>query len=120
MGLDMYLLAAHNLHQAESEEFWKTAKDISGMDDYMWDQPAELWYARKFWDLHTEMAHHYDLDNGDYVEMKKEDLEYMLDIATHTPDCWGGFSTVPDLCRVIYNYDKLRENGLHVFYGGDY
>lgn len=121
MGLDAYLVAARNKKQLESEEFWDALFDSREMkENYEWDTPAELAYWRKFWDLHTAMSHKYGLDNGDWVELNKDDLEYMLDVAAHNPDYWDDFKSVPDICRVIYNYDKLRENGLQVFYGGNY
>ena len=121
MGLDSYLIAARNKKQLESEEFLNALFDAREMgENYEWDKPAELAYWRKFWDLHTSVSYKYGLDNGDWVELDKDGLEYILDIATHYPDYWDDFKSVPDICRAIYNYDKLRENGLSVFYGGNY
>lgn len=122
MGLDQYLVLAHNKHEVESENFWNGLPDYSyqlhNEEEFEYDKPAIVWYNRKNWDLHHHIAR--ELDNSEWKQMDKEDLEDMLDFLTHNPDYFGDFNTVPELCRVIYNYDKIRANGLTLFYEGDY
>ena len=120
MGLDQHLVMAHNIREAQSDDFWRNAPDVAGMDDFEYDKPAILWYNRKNWDLHTPMSSHYNLENGEFVELDQNGLEYMLDILTHNPDYFDGFNSVPALCKVIYNYDKIRQNGFTIFYEGDF
>lgn len=120
MGLDVYMVAAHNKEELKKEDFWSKLIDMRDMESYAWDKPAELYYARKFWDLYTPIAHHFGLENGEWVEVDKTELENILDIACHNEDYFGSFDTVPAICRIIYNYDLLRENGLQVFFSGNF
>jgi len=121
MGLDQNLVMARNKHAVESENFWDTCIDAKDRgEEFEYNQPAELWYNRKNWSLHYHMSSKYDLENGEWVELDREGLEDMLDFLSHTPDYWNGFSSVPALCKVLYNYDTIRENGFAVFYEGDY
>ena len=44
----------------------------------------------------------------------------MIDIATHTPDYFGGFESVPKLCEILYNFDEAEANGWHYYFNFDY
>lgn len=120
MGLDQNLVMARNKHAVESEHFWDTCVEAKDNDEFDYNQTAELWYNRKNWDLHNHMTHKYGLDNGEWVELNKEGLEDMLDFLIHNTDYWGGFSSVPALCKALYYYDTIHANGFAIFYEGDY
>lgn len=120
MGLDQNLVMARNKHSLESEHFWDTCIDVEGNSEFEYNQPAALWYNRKNWDLHRHMSEKYELDNGEWVELDKAGLEDMLQFLSHNPDYWDGFNTVADICKVLYNYDRIRQNGFAIFYEGDY
>ena len=119
MGLDQNLVMARNKHVL-AESFWDTCVDAKDNLEFEYNQPAELWYNRKNWTLHDYMTTKYNLDNGEWVELDREGLEDMLNFLTHNPDYWDDFTSVPQLCRVLYNYDTIRKNGFAIFYEGDY
>ena len=113
MGMDAYLVRVRNLKQPKQEDFWD--KCISVRTHEAWDNddmsaPAELWYGRKFWDLHEAIADK-DYENGEWIEVSKEMLEKMVEFASHNPDYFGGFNSVPALCQALYSYDEAHENG---------
>ena len=121
MGLDMNLIMARNKKQIEKEGFWlNQIIDAERKEDFEYDKPAILVYWRKYWDLYNFLSQRHNLDNGEYVEINKEELEEIINFATHNPDYWDGFESVPSLCKVLYNYDKIRENGFRLFFEGDY
>ena len=118
MGLDQHIVMAHNKKELESN--YVEYIDARGMDEFDYTQPAELWYNRKNWDLHTRLAERFDLENGEWIELDEKALEDILQFITHNADYWGGFSSVPDICKILYNYNRIRENGFSIFYEGDY
>lgn len=124
MGLDIYIYMVKNRKQLEQEDFWKECKtgwveNEDGMVDY--EQPCEVYYARKFWDLYTPMCVRLDLNNCEYSQpLSKEDIEEMIDIATHTRDYFGHFDTVIQLCEILDRYDEAASHGMVFIFGGDY
>lgn len=112
MGMDAYIFKA------------KTKK---AFEEHNWcseENPAvtEVWYTRKFWDLINGLSFIKDVehDAGDYIQLRKIDIEEMIDIATHTPDYFGGFESVPQLCEILYKFDKDKENGWNYYFNFDY
>ena len=124
MGLDMNIVAAHNKKEVESDGFWTNLPDYTDIEvnseSYEYDRPAILAYWRKFWPLHTFLATKYHLDNGEWTELTKDDLEEILTFITHNTDYFDSFNSVPQVCKILYYYDTLQENGLSLFYEGDY
>lgn len=121
MGLDMHLVMARNRKMLEEKEFWSNCIDVTNIEEFEYDKSAIVCYWRKFWDLHNFISNRKGcLDNGEWCEITRKDLEDMIEYATHNKDYWDGFRSVPALCEVLYNYDKLRENGFNLFYEGDY
>ena len=124
MGLDIYIIMAKNKQQIEQIDFWDKChtgwvKDKDNIIDFT--IPTEVYYARKFWDLYTPMCRRLDLDNGDWSDpLTKEDIEYMIDIATHNKDYWDGFTSVPKLCEILYNYDAATDAGMVFLFSGNY
>ena len=53
-------------------------------------------------------------------EIKQEDIEEMIKVATHTRDYFNGFTTVPALCEILDNFDNDKENGWHYYFEFDY
>lgn len=124
MGLDVYVLMCKNRNQIHEEDFWDKCKTgwrctEEGVLDY--SAPCEVYYARKFWDLYTPMSRRLGLDNGDYSEpLTKDDIEYMIEIATHTRDYFDSFNTVPALCEILDRFDDATENGMVFIFTGNY
>lgn len=108
MGMDAYIFKA------------KTKKIFE--DDNWYNKVEEVWYARKYWDLVEQLPFIDSIndDCGEFIQLKKDDIEKMIEIATHTPDYCGGFDTVPALCKILYNFDEDEENGCHYYFEFDY
>ena len=123
MGLDVRVVMAKNREQIKKDEFWDICKtglveDEDGIIDF--ETPCEVLYWRKFWDLYTPMARRLKIDNCEWAELTKDDLEEILYIASHTPDYFGEFNTVPNICKVLYIYDEAKSHGMSFFFEGDY
>ena len=124
MGLDVSIIMCKNRKQVENPAFWEEyhtgwVKDADGVVDYT--KPCEVYYARKFWDLYTPAARHFGIDNCEYSDpLTKEDIEYLIDLATHNRDYFGGFETVPELCEILDRYDEATNAGMIFLFEGDF
>lgn len=112
MGMDAYIFRAKT-KKAFDEPHWYD--DENGA-------VTEVWYARKFWDLIHQVSFikNIEEDSCEYIKLTKENIEEMIDIATHTPDYWGEFNTVPALCKILHNFDDDEEEGWHYYFEFDY
>lgn len=122
MGMDAHLMRVRNLRQPEAENFWDNAIDLrseEAWEDDEFTSVAELWSGRKFWELHEAIAPK-DYECGEWIEVTKPMLEAMLDFATRNPDYFGGFNSVPELCRALYSYDMARKHGWIYAYEADW
>lgn len=122
MGMDAYLYRVHNRKEVNNDNFFNYCITINNADAWENDEfsaSAELWYGRKFWDLHTYVFGD-DYECGSYVEVTKEMLEKMLDYSCKHPDYFGGFSGVEPLCWAYYYYDKMIEEGFILLYEADW
>ena len=110
MGMDAYIFKA------------RTKKAFDAPDWYESEAVKEVWYARKFWDLVNKVSFikKVDEDACEYIQLSKENIEEMIDVATHNPDYFGGFNTVPALCEILYNFDEDEEQGWHYYFEFDY
>lgn len=121
MGLDMQLVQARNRKILEGDNFWRVCIDATNIEDFEYNKTAVVCYWRKFWDLHTFISNKKGrLDNGEWCEITREDLEDMIEFTTHNKDYWDSFKSVPQLCEILYNYNKIRKNGFNLYYEGDY
>lgn len=124
MGLDIHIYMVRNRAQVKDINFidnlhtgWVKNKD--GIIDF--NQPTEIYYARKFWDLYTPAAQYFNIENGEFSEpLTRDDLEYLIDIAVHNPDYWDSFDSVPALCEILYHYDEIKDAGMILLFEGDY
>lgn len=112
MGLDCYVFRAKT-KKAFDEPHWY--EDESGA-------VTEVWYARKFWDLVNQVSFikNTNDDCGEYIKLSKDDIEEMIQVATHNPDYFGEFNTVPALCKILQNFDEDEEEGWHYYFEFDY
>ena len=117
MGLDMRVISARNSKQMEEDNFWSTLR--SGFSSN-YNEPRELIYWRKFWDLYRPMAERLKIDNGEYAQLSKEDVEFMLEIATHHRDYFNTFDSVAEICELLDRFDEIEEHGMHIYFEGDY
>lgn len=75
-----------------------------------------MYYARKFWKLIEDASFiNVQDDYGEYIELSRENVEELIDIAVHNEDYFGGFETVPDLCRILHDFDDQAEEGYHYY-----
>jgi hypothetical protein len=109
MGLDINIYRARN-RQVFKDEKWYESTAVTG-----------VYYARKFWGL-IEYASFLDVkdDCGEFIELSRENIEELINIATHNADYFGGFETVPQLCEILHNFDENEENGYHYYIEFDY
>ncbi len=103
------------------------AKTKKAFDEPHWYEDesgavTEVWYARKFWDLINQVSFikNTNDDCGEYIKLSKNDIEEMIQVATHNQDYFGGFNTVPALCKILQNFDDDEEKGWHYYFEFDY
>jgi len=110
MGMDAYIFRART-KKAFEEKHWYESEEIT-----------EVWYTRKFWDLINNLSFIKNIDECacDFIQLTKADLEEMIDISCHNPDYFGEFTSVPALCKILYNFDTDEENGWHYYLEYDY
>ena len=99
MGLDIYI-----------DKCREPIITADGRRDYA--EREEACYWRKFWDLLNEgIPFKYGEDEyGQDVRLRKEDVEKILDYVAHNRDYFDGFDTVPQVCELIDNWDKLEKD----------
>lgn len=109
MGLDIYIFKA------------RTKKAFEADDWYNSDAIQEVYYARKFWTL-IEQASFLNVkdDCGEFIELSRENVEELINIATHNEDYFGGFETVPRLCEILRDFEETEENDYHYYMEFDY
>ena len=124
IGLDVTIYMAKNRKQVLDEKFYQICKTGWVENEYGeidFEQPCEVYYARKFWDLYEPMCVRLDLGNGEFSQpLTKDDIEEMIKIATHNPDYFGEFETVPALCKILQHYDEATAHGMVFIFEGDY
>ena len=110
MGMDAYIYRAKSKKVFE-EDHW-----------YNNDNIKEVWYARKYWDLiyNVSFIRNTEEDACEYIQLTKDNVEELIKVATHYPDYWGKFDTVPLLCEILYQFDEDEENGWHYYFEFDY
>lgn len=124
MGLDCRIIMCKNREQVKQSDFWDKCvtgwkEDENGAIDY--STPCEVYYARKFWDLYSPMARILNIENCEYSQpLTKDDIENMIDIATHNRDYFDSFDTVPALCEILDRFDNATRNGMIFLFEGDY
>ena len=53
--------------------------------------------------------------------MSKADLEQILNYVTHNKDYFDGFSSVEQVCELLYNYDYLtKEEGYIICFNANW
>lgn len=109
MGLDIAIYRARNHKIFESEDWYKSP------------EVEEVYYARNFWAL-LEQASFINMndDNSDYIKLSRKNIEELLQIAIHNEDNSGTFYTVPELCRILYDFETNKEEGYHYYLGFSY
>ena len=126
--MDAYMFAAHSKKEIMADDFWKNINLVPHNEDgeidiNKWSRCGELWYARKFWDLHDYINHELlrgEYGCGDYVEITQKDLAKIINFCCFNRDYWDSFDTVPTLCEIYAHWEELEEHGLKVFYECDW
>ena len=122
MGMDAYMFSAHSKKELQSDDYWAAKINEIIEEENKWSQSNELWYARKFYDLHTFITYHFcpDYECGDFIEISKEDLKKIIEFCCFHRDYFDGFHTVPALCEIYDHWDDLTEHNLKLFYECDW
>ena len=112
MGLDCYVFRARSKKSFEDERWFD---DENGT-------VTEVWYARKYWDLLHNMSFIKNIEEecGDFIQLSMDNLEEMLQFAAHNPDYFDSFNTVPQLCKIINEFEDDYENGWHYYFHYSY
>lgn len=118
MGMDLRLVTAHSKKELEQDNFWSIMAENKINDKY--EKPAEVYYARKFWDLYKNLSFTNDYECGEYIPLRKEQVEEMLRVACQYRDYWDSFNSVPDLCELLDRWSDLTEHNLTVFFECDW
>ena len=110
MGMDAYIYKART-KKAFEDPHWYESEGIT-----------EVWYSRKYWDLINSVSFIKDInkDSCEFIQLTKDDIEDMLQIASHTPDYFDSFDTVPKLCEILYHFDEDEKDGWHYYFEFDY
>ena len=120
----MSIIMCKNRKEVHDPNFWNNVHTGFVTDEYGdidFTQPAEVYYARKFWGLYTPLSRRLSIENGEYSDpLTKEDIEFMINIATHEPDYFNGFNTVPMLCEILRYYDEIKDHGMILLFEGNY
>ena len=96
MGLDIYI------------DKCRKPKVVDGKRYY--EEREEVCYWRKFYGLLGIMRYG-DSEYGKDVKISKDDLEKILQYATHNRDYFDGFDSVPQICELLDQYDDLQNEG---------
>lgn len=104
MGMDLYIYKARTKKAFELEEWYGS--------EYV----TEMLYARKWWSLveHCSFIPN-DYENGDYIQLTKENLEEMIKVACEYPDYFDSYQNVPKLCELRDAFDEVAEQGYHYY-----
>lgn len=118
MGMDCRILCAHSKLEIENDDLWTYMEEHDS--DAETTILGEKWYGRKFWNMHRNMSFLQNYKCGEYIELSKDNIEEMLQYLTHHLDYWDGFETVPALCKILYSYDNVINQGYKYFYECDW
>lgn len=112
MGMDLYLYKT---------KLARPPKNADMIIQKTWQESLEeVYYARKFWALHKYVDGIYGAESGEYVHLNKNDIRKMIDVAIENEDYFGGFNSIPDLCRLYHDYDALKEEGYSIYFECDW
>lgn len=110
MGLDIAVYRARN-RAVFKDDRWYDNENIT-----------EAWYSRKFWDLIHNMSFIKNIDDdcGEFIQLSHDNIEEMLQYASHHPDYWGEFNSVPALCKIYNDFENDAEDGWHYYFNYSY
>ena len=109
MGLDMYI------------DKCRKPKIVNGKREY--EEREEVCYWRKFWGLLQEgLPFKYGGEEyGQDIRLSKDDVEQILNYVTHNKDYFDGFSSVEQVCKLLYDYDYLtKEEGYIICFNANW
>ena len=103
MGMDLYIYRART-KAAFDAKGWYNDKEI-----------IEVWYARRFWGILNAIPSVQKEGYGEVLRLTRNDLEEMIEYATHNRDYWNTFNSVPGLCEILDTFDTWEEKGWHFY-----
>lgn len=89
MGMDFHIYSARNREVFKHDRWWDS------------EQVQEEFYARKPWDW-VENCDFIpsDYESGDVIEVTRENIEELINVACHYRDYFDTYSNVPALCEI--------------------
>lgn len=99
MGLDIYIDKCRK----------PIMKEFNGKMYRDYEERKNLCYWRKFYDV-LHVMHYSEDEYGQDIQLTKNDVENILNIVSHNRDYFNGFTTVPDVCELLDNWDDLKED----------
>lgn len=96
MGLDVYI------------DKCRKPKIIDNKRSY--EEREEVCYWRKFWGL-LDIMQYGNSEYGQDIRLTKDDVEKILNYATHNRDYFDGFESVPQICELLDKWDELQDEG---------
>lgn len=104
MGMDLNIFAARN-HEVFKHEGWWDSEHVE-----------QKYYSRKYWDLVQNLSFiPKNYESGEFIEINRDNLEEMIQVACKYCNYWGKYDDVPVLCELRDEYDKLIEDGKHLY-----
>lgn len=97
MGMDLYIIRRRNKGTPNEES-------------------VESYYAHKFWELLEApfVKEYNESEHNCYVcapIRSREEIDQLIEIATHNRDYWGEFKSVPELCELRAEFPDMVEEG---------
>jgi len=100
MGMDLTVWQARNHEVFKHDDWWN-----NGL-------VKEKYYSRKFWDLVNNCRFiPRDYENGTVLELSKENIEEMIQVACEYRNYFGNYNDIPKLCELRDEYDDIIESG---------
>ena len=109
MGMDFSIYRVKDARVLEDQTFW---------DEYFRGNETKIqqaYYARKFWELVKVPKIHDHYQDEEWIQLDKDDVKQLLEIACYNRDYWDSFKTVPDLCELYDTWDEQTEEGWKFF-----
>lgn len=122
MGLDIYIYRCkkdvNKLTKEEWNEYYRADTDM--YDCETMPIISEAFYARKFGELQDVIRKNYkDYELGQYLRLRRKDIEDMIQVAIITRNYFDNFESVPPLCEILDKFDEDEKMGWHYWYQCD-
>lgn len=110
MGMDFTIYSARNHEIFKHDGWWNS------------DQITEEFYSRKAWYLVENCAFIPKNEDDCPIEVTRDNLEEMINVACHNRNYWDNYNDVPKLCELRDKLERAEDEGetdyhLYIMYG---